>query len=243
MGDGKLSRGKLGGRIALITGASRGIGAAVARLFAAEGAQVVLVSRSVGGLEEVDDAIRAAGHPGATLLPLDLADGAKIDQLGYALAERFGRLDALVLNAGMLGGFSPVGHQTPKIFEKLMAVNFAAPWRLIRACDPLLRASPAGRIIATVGGPGTSTPEHFTGPYAASKAALLSLMQTYAVENAKTKLRVNCVDPGTVATRLRAEGFPGEDASGFTTPEGIAPLYLDLATAECERNGVVLRLQ
>lgn len=237
-----MSDGKLTGRIALVAGASRGIGAAVAKLFAAEGAQVVLVSRSVGGLEEVDDAIRATGHPGATLLPLDLADGTKIDQLGYALAERFGRLDVLVLNAGMLGGFSPVGHQTPKIFEKLMAVNVAAPWRLIRACDPLLRASPAGRVIATVGGPGTSTPEHFTGPYAASKAALLSLMQTYAVENAKTALRINCVDPGIVATRLRAEGFPGEDSSSFTSPDGVAPLYLELAMAACAHNGAVLRL-
>lgn len=236
-----MTNGKLAGRIALITGASRGIGAAVAKLYAAEGAQVVLIGRSVGGLEDVDDAIRAAGHPGATLLPLDLADGDKIDQLGFALAERFGRLDVLVMNAGALGGFSPVGHQKPKIFEKLVAVNFMAPWRLIRACDPLLRASDAGRIIATVGGPGTATPEHFTGPYAASKAALLSLMQTYALENAKTKLRVNCVDPGTVATRLRAEGFPGEDASGLATPESVAPLYLDLATASCERNGEILR--
>src|SRR5579883_1706259 len=199
---------RLAGRLALITGASRGIGAAVARRFAAEGAHVILVARTVGGLEELDDEIRSAGG-NATLVPLDLRDFDKIDQMGAALYQRFGKLDVLVGNAGVLGSLSPTGHVMPKTWQEVMDVNLTANWRLIRSLDPLLRRSEAGRAVFTTCAAAREALPYW-GPYAASKAALETMVKIYAGEVEKTPIRVNLVDPGPVRTKLRLQGFPAE---------------------------------
>ena len=230
---------RLTGRIALITGASRGIGAAVAKRFAEEGAHVIALARTVGGLEELDDEIRAGGGT-ATLLPLDLRQFEQIDQMGAALYQRFGRLDVLVGNAGVLGSLSPMGHFEPKVWVEVMEVNLTANWRLIRALDPLLRLSEAGRVIfTTCAAAREATP--YWGAYAASKAALETMAKIYAGEVAKTPIRVNLVDPGIVRTNLRAQGFPGEDRSKLRGPEDITEPFVALATADCAHNGEVLR--
>lgn len=233
--------GRLAGAIALVTGASRGIGAAVAERFAAEGAQVILVARTVGGLEEVDDAIRAQGGT-ATLVPLDLCDGAAIDALGAAVAERFGRLDILVGNAAVLGVLSPAGHIDPEVWDRVIAVNLTANWRLIRIFDPLLRRSEAGRAIFVTCGVASGVFPYW-GAYAASKAGLEMLARTYAGEVTKTAVRVNLLDPGVVRTRLRATAFPGEDPASLAPPQSVAGAFVDLAAADCSRNGEVVRLQ
>lgn len=227
--------GRLAGKIALITGASRGLGAAVALRLAGEGAHVVLAARTVGGLEEVDDAIRAAGGT-ATLVPLDLRQPAKIDELGAALLDRYGRLDILVGNAGAFGIFSPLGHIPPEIWAEVMDVNLNANWRLIRAMDPLLRTAPAGRAIFVTSGIGRDTLAYW-GPYAVSKSGLEMLVSIYAAEISKTRVRVNLVDPGPLRTRLRARAFPGEDPNTLPPPESVADLFVDLASPECTRNG------
>jgi len=232
--------GRLAGRIALVTGASRGIGAAVAERFAAEGAHLVLAARTVGGLEETDDAVRRAGGRGATLVPLDLGEFDKIDHLGASLFERFGRLDVLVANAGILGTLSPAGHIQPAVWQRVLDVNLTANWRLIRSLDPLLRASEAGRAIFVTSG--TAVGSHaYWGAYAASKAALEALVRSYAAELAKTNLKVNLLDPGVVRTRMRAQAYPGEDPERLPAPAAIAELFVDLAAAECTRNGEVVR--
>src|ERR1700674_1897690 len=208
---------RLQGRLALITGASRGIGAAVARRFAAEGAQLILVARTQGGLEERDDEIRALGGQ-ATLLPLDLRDFDKIDQMGAAFYRRFGKLDVLVGNAGVLGALSPMGHFAPETWAEVIDVNLTANWRLVRSLDPLLRLSEAGRaIFTTCAAAREATP--YWGAYAASKAALETMVRIYAGEVTKTKIKVNLVDPGIVRTNLRAQGFPGEYRTGLKAPE------------------------
>ncbi|MFZ3236007.1 MAG: SDR family NAD(P)-dependent oxidoreductase [Stellaceae bacterium] len=227
--------GRLAGKVALITGASRGLGAAVALRFAGEGAHVVLAARTVGGLEEVDDAIRAAGGT-ATLVPLDLRQPAKIDELAAALLDRYGRLDILVGNAGAFGIFSPLGHIPPEIWAEVMDVNLNANWRLIRAMDPLLRGAPAGRAIFVTSGIGRDTLAYW-GPYAVSKTGLEMLVKIYAAEIAKTRVRANLVDPGPLRTRLRARAFPGEDPNTLPPPESVADLFVDLASPECIRNG------
>jgi len=233
---------RLEGRTALITGASRGIGAAVAKRFAAEGAQVILLARSQASLEEVDDEIRAAGDK-ATLVPLDLRKPDDIDRMGASLYERFGKLDILVGNAGVLGGLSPVGHFALKDFAEVMAVNVTANWRLIRSFDGLLRQSDSGRAIFTTSGI-TEGVHPYWGAYAASKAALETLALTWASEVARnTKLKVNLVDPGVVATRLRVEAFPGEDQSKLPQPDSVAGLYVDLAAADCPHHGKIIRAQ
>jgi NAD(P)-dependent dehydrogenase (short-subunit alcohol dehydrogenase family) len=229
---------RLAGRLALITGASRGIGAAVAKRFAREGAHVIALARTVGGLEELDDAIRAAGST-ATLLPLDLRKFEQIDQMGAALYQRFGRLDVLVGNAGVLGSLSPMGHFEPKVWAEVMDVNLTANWRLIRALDPLLRLSEAGRAIFTTCAAARETTPYW-GAYAASKAALETMAKIYAGEMAKTNVRVNLVDPGIVATALRAQGFPGEDRSKLRSPEDVTEAFVSLAMAECERHGEIV---
>ncbi len=230
--------GRLGGRVALVTGASRGIGAAVARRFAAEGAQLVLVARTQGGLEEVDDAVRAAGGS-ATLVPLDLREFEQIDRLGAAIAERHGRLDALVGNAGILGSLRPMGHFSPDEWERVFAVNVTANWRLIRSLDALLRASDAGRATFVTSGV-TRGVFAYWGAYAASKAALECMVRTYAAEVTKTNLRVNLVDPGVVRTRMRAEAMPGEDPTTLPHPDEITDVFVDLAESACDRNGEVV---
>ena len=235
-----MSQKRLDGSVALITGASRGIGAAVAKRFAAEGAHVILLARTQGALEEVDDAIRTAGGV-ATLVPLDLRQPDAIDQMGLALFERFGRLDILVGNAAVLGGLSPVGHFALKDFNQVMAVNVTANWRLIRSFDGLLRQSDAGRaIFVTSGAARSATP--YWGAYAASKAALESLALTWSSEVARTtNLKVNLIDPGVVATRMRVEAFPGEDQSKLRAPDSVTEAFVTLAAPDCTAQGQIIK--
>ena len=233
--DRSSRRGRLTGKIALITGASRGIGAAVAERFAREGAHVVLAARTVGGLEEVDDRVRAIGGS-ATLVPLDLRDFVKIDELAAALFERYARLDILVGNAAEFGTFSPLGHIDPATWSEVIDLNLTANWRLIRAMDPLLRAAAAGRAIFVTSGSAHRSPAYW-GPYAVSKAGLEMLVRVYAGEIAKTRVRANLIDPGIVRTRLRARTFPGEDPAPLPPPESVCDAFLSLALPECTRNG------
>jgi NAD(P)-dependent dehydrogenase (short-subunit alcohol dehydrogenase family) len=231
---------RLAGRIAVVTGASRGIGAAVAKRFAREGAQLVLIARTQGGLEEVDDAIQAEGGT-ATLVPLDLRDFEALDRLGATLHERHGKLDILVGNAGILGPLSPVGHIDPDRWQQVMDINLTANWRLIRSLDPLLRQSNAGRAIFV-----TSSVAGFTKPYwgayAASKAALEMMVKVYAAEVERiTPVLANILDPGVVRTAMRAEAFPGEDPMSLPHPDDIAEIFLDLADPACTRTGEVVR--
>ncbi len=223
--------GRLTNKTALITGASRGIGAAVARRFAAEGAHVIITARTIGGLEEVDDAIQAAGGIPATIVPLDLRQMDSIDMLGAQLYERFGKLDILVGNAGMLGSLSPLAHATPNEVEDLFDVNVLANFRLIRSCDPLLRLSDAGRVVMVTSG-ATRAPIAYWGPYAASKIALEQLTLTYAAEVKSTAIRVNLLDPGATATRMRAKAYPAEDASQLPTPDSITEAFVQLCDAD-----------
>ncbi len=229
--------GALDGRIALITGASRGIGAAVAERFAAEGARLILAARTPGALEEVDDRVAAAANGAtATLVPVDLADHDRIDEMAGALAERFGRIDILVGNAAVLGGLAPLAHVEPERWAEAMNVNLTANWRLIRAFEPLLHQSRAGRAIFVTSGV-TRGAFPYWGPYAASKAALEALVRTWAAELEKTAIRVNILDPGVVRTRMRAEAMPGEDPMTLPPPESLAGTFVELASADCRRNG------
>jgi NAD(P)-dependent dehydrogenase (short-subunit alcohol dehydrogenase family) len=227
--------GRLAGRIALITGASRGLGAAAALAYAGEGAHCVLVARTVGGLEAVDDRIKAIGGT-ATLVPLDVTDGPGIDRLGAALYERFGRLDILLGNAGILGTLSPLGHIEPKTFEQVMAVNVTANWRLIRSMDPLLRAAEAGRAIFVTSGVSRRVVAYW-GAYAASKAALDMLVGIYAAEVGHTPVRANLYNPGPTRTRMRADAFPGENPQSVPAPETHAEALIRLALPSCDLNG------
>ena len=231
---------RLSGRIALVTGASRGIGRAVARRFAAEGARLILVARTSGGLEEADDEVRGAGGEPAMLVPLDICQGDLVDQLGAALHERFGRLDILVRNAAMLGGLRPVGHYPPDVWENVIALNLTANWRLIRSLDPLLRLSDAGRAMFVTSGVTEGTPPAYWGAYTASKAALEALVRTYAAELKRTNLKVNIIDPGASATNMRAEAFPGEDPNTLATPDEITDLFVELAEASYDESGAKL---
>ena len=233
-----MTDGRLQGRIAVITGASRGIGAAAARRFAREGAHVVLVARTVGGLEEVDDAVQADGGT-ATLVPLDLLDFAAIDRLGGTIAERHGRLDILVGNAATLGGLRPIGHFPPDEWERVFALNVTANWRLIRSFDALLRASDAGRAIFVTSGAARMSVAYW-GAYSASKAALESMARIYAAEVAKTSVRVNLLDPGEIRTRMRAEAMPGEDPMTLPHPDEITGAFVDLAAPDCRLNGEIV---
>jgi len=230
--------GRLAGKIALITGASRGIGAAIAERFARESAHLVLAARTVGGLEEVDDKIRAAGGS-ATLVPLDLRDFIKIDELAAALFDRWGRLDILIGNAAEFGAFSPLAHIDPVLWTEVMDLNLTANWRLIRAMDPLLRAAPAGRAVFVTSDTARSALPYW-GPYAVSKAGLEMLVKLYAGEIAKTRVRVNLIDPGIVRTRLRARAFPGENPASLPAPEAVADAFLALALPEYTSNGEIV---
>jgi NAD(P)-dependent dehydrogenase (short-subunit alcohol dehydrogenase family) len=232
----------LEGRVALVTGASRGIGAAAAVELARLGAQCVLVARTQGGLEETDDAIQAAGGRPATLLPLDLAKEAeKIDAIGPSIVARFGRLDILVHAAAVLNKLTPVAHIEPHDWAETVAVNMGAAWRLIRTCDPPLRASDAGRaVFATTGR--ARAPRAYWGLYGATKAGAEHLVLTWAQEVAKTPLCVNLFDPGPVATKLRAQAFPGEDPSTLPQPAEVAPALVALCLPGESRRGEVVRL-
>ncbi len=228
------------GRVALVTGASRGIGRAVAKRFAALGAQVVCVARTQGALEELDDEITQAGGK-AILVPQNLTDFDGIDRIGAALFERFGRLDILVGNAGELGTtLAPVPHTDVKAFRRVFDVNVTANFRLIRAMDPLLRLSNAGRAIFTTSGAARQAFPYW-GAYGASKRALEGLVLSWAAEIAAiTQVRVNLIDPGVVATTMRALAFPGENPATLTQPDAITPLFVELAAISCEKHGEIV---
>ena len=227
----------LAGSVALVTGASRGIGAAVAVELARLGAHCVLTARSQGGLEETDDAIRAAGGRAATLLPLDLAKQAeKLDMLGPSIVERFGRLDVLVHAAGVLAKLTPVAHIQPRDWQEAVAVNLSACWRLIRSCDPPLRAAPAGRAVVLTDAVATE-PRAYWGLYGAGKAGQEHLVRAWAAETARTPLRVSLFDPGPVATQLRAVAMPGEDPAKLRQPAEVAPAIAALCVPEEARRG------
>ncbi len=228
------------GRTVLITGASRGIGRACALAFARAGAHVVATARTQGGLEELDDEIAAATGRPATLVPLDLRQGNDIDRLGAALFERWGRLDVLFANAGELGVITPVAHLDVAVWDRAVAVNMTANFRLIRAMDPLLRAAPAGRAVFVTSGI-SSSPRAYFGAYAATKAGLEALVRTYADETEHTAVRCALLSPGAMRTRMRAAAFPGEDAEALPPPEAVAPLALDLARADREPPREVVR--
>jgi NAD(P)-dependent dehydrogenase (short-subunit alcohol dehydrogenase family) len=231
----------LEGRIALVTGASRGIGRAAAIALGAAGAHVICVARTVGGLEETDDEIQKVGGT-ATLVPMNLRDFEAIDRLGASIYERWGRLDALFANAGVLGMLTPVAHLEPKTFLEVMEVNLTANWRLIRSLDPLLRQSDAGRaLFVTSGAARKHTP--FWGGYAMSKAALESLAFTYAQECAGTNVRVNVINPGPVRTMMRAKAMPGEDPSTLPRPEEIASLIVELLSPDNDRQGELVNFK
>ncbi|QPC87299.1 SDR family NAD(P)-dependent oxidoreductase [Mesorhizobium sp. NBSH29] len=232
----------LSNRVALVTGASRGIGYQIAKQMAAAGAHVIAVARTVGGLEELDDEIKAeharTGKGEATLVPLDLTDMAGIDRLGGAIHERWKKLDILVANAGVLGVISPIGHVEAKVFDKVMAVNVTGTWRLIRSVDPLLRQSDAGRAIIL-----SSSAAHsgraFWAPYAASKAAVEALARSWADETKSMALRVNIADPGGTRTAMRALAFPGEDPATLPAPAVTAARIMQMASPKLERTGLI----
>ncbi len=228
----------LADRVILISGASRGLGAALAPLLAREGAHLVLLGRTQGGLEETDDRVREAGGE-ATLLPLDLAEGDAVMRLGPSIYRRFGRLDGLVSCAAMLGQLTPVAHADPGWFRELLTINLLAAQRLLHTLDPLLRAAPAGRAVFVTDGVARA-PRAYWGAYAASKAGLEALVKSYAAEVRKTALRVNLFDPGPMATRLRAEAFPGEAKDAQPSPAQVAPELLPLLLPSCRRHGEIL---
>jgi NAD(P)-dependent dehydrogenase (short-subunit alcohol dehydrogenase family) len=230
---------RLTGRLALVTGASRGIGRAAALALAEAGAHVILLARTTGALEEVDDEIRALGGA-ATLVPLDLRKFDKVDALGPTIYQRWGKLDILVGNAATLGPMSPLGHVTADAWAMTMEINVTANWRLIRTLDPLLRRSEAGRAVF-VSSAAAHAANAYMGPYAVSKAALEMLVRTYAAELGETNVRANLIDPGPVRTAMRAKAFPGEDASRLTDPAALGPLFVELAGPDCASNGVVHR--
>ena len=229
----------LQGRIALVTGASRGIGAAAAIKLSKLGAHVVLVARTQGGLEDVDDAIRKAGGA-STITPLDLTNFDDIDKLGSALYERYKKLDILIGNAGLLGTLGPMGHTDPLIWDQTMAVNVTANWRLIRSMDPLLRQSDAGRAIFLTSTAGQRARPYW-GIYAVSKAALEMMINTYAQEVKKTSICVNLFNPTGTRTGMRAEAFPGEDPLTIQTPEYVADQIVELAMPSFTQNGETIK--
>lgn len=233
MADGK----PLSGRIALVTGASRGIGRAVSIGLAKAGAHVILLARTVGALEEVDDEIRAFGGT-ATLVSIDLRKTDKLDALGPSILQRWDKLDILIANAGVLGSLSPLGHITADAWREVMDINLTANWHLIRAVDPLLRRSDAGRAIFVSSG-AASGKNAYWGPYAVSKAGLEALAKTWASELGQTNVKVNVINPGPIRTGMRAKAFPGEDPATLKTPDEIVPLFLRLADPKCGDTGKI----
>lgn len=226
---------ELAGKVVLVTGASRGIGYAAAVEAARRGAHVIAVARTVGGLEELDDEIQENGSS-ATLVPLDLRDGEAIDRLGAAVFERWGVLDGLVGNAGLLGLLTPVAHIPPDEFEKVFAINVTANFRLLRSFDVLLRQADAGRAVF-VSSSSARSAKAFWGLYAASKAALDALVKSYSAEVSKTRVRANVLYPGAVRTAMRAKAMPGEDPNSLPAPAEIAPRIIDMIVPGFDRNG------
>jgi NAD(P)-dependent dehydrogenase (short-subunit alcohol dehydrogenase family) len=225
----------LKGRIALVTGASRGIGYFTALALAKAGAHVIATARTVGGLEELDDAIKAEGGT-ATLVPFDLTDMEAIDRLGASIYERWGKLDILVANAGILGVISPIAHIEAKVFDKVMLTNVTATWRLIRSVEPLLLRSDAGRALLLSSGV-ASNPRAFWGAYAMSKAAVETMGRIWAAENDHTPFKVNIVNPGATRTAMRAQAVPGEDPDTLPHPSEVADRMLFLASPDMTDTG------
>lgn len=232
---------RLKDRIALITGASRGIGRAVALAYAREGAHIIAVARTSGALEELDDEIGAAGGS-ATLVRLNLTHSAKVDALGPTIFQRWGKLDILIANAGILGTLTPLGHVNERDWQQVLDINLTANWRLIRTLDPLLKKSDAGRAIFVTSGAARNCRPYW-GPYSVSKAALEALVKTYAGELAQTSVRANLLNPGAVATAMRAKAMPGEDPETLATPDDIAETFVKMALPEFSDNGVIVNAQ
>ncbi len=228
----------LSGKLVLVTGATRGIGRAVAMAAASAGAELIITGRTIGALEEVDDEIKASGGH-ATIVEMDMKDTAAIPRLAAAIAERWGRLDGLVANAAILTALTPVGHVTPEDWETNIAVNLTGQWHMIRAFDPLLRAAPAGRAILVTSGAAVGS-RPFWGPYAATKAGLEALGRSWAGESEQTSLRINMMNPGGTATTMRASAFPGEDPASLPQPADIAPAFLALLAENCPWHGEVV---
>jgi len=225
-------------KLILVTGATRGIGRAVAIAAAGAGAELIITGRTIGALEEVDDEIKSRGGH-ATIVELDMKDTPAIPRLASAIAERWGRLDGFVANAAILTALTPVGHVTPDDWDSNIAVNLTGQWHMIRAFDPLLRAAPAGRAILVTSGAAVGS-RPFWGPYAATKAALEALGRSWAGESEQTNLRINMMNPGGTATSMRAAAFPGEDPASLPRPEDIAPAFLSLLAEDCPYHGEVV---
>lgn len=231
----------LKGRLALVTGASRGIGRAVALALAEAGCHVIVTARSLPGLESLDDEIQALGGT-ATLLQLDLKKGDKIDQLGPTIYQRWQKLDILVGNAGILGPLSPLAHVTEDGWTQTLEVNLTANWRLIRSLDPLLQRSDAGRAVFVTSG-AASGKYAYWGPYATAKAGLETMVKTWSHEIATTNVRANLINPGATRTTMRAKAFPGEDPATLPAPGELVPLFMELVSPACQRNGEVINFR
>ena len=225
----------LSGKLVLVTGATRGIGRAVAIAAAAAGAELIITGRTIGALEEVDDEIKAAGSS-ATIVELDMKDTAAIPRLASAIAGRWGRLDGFVANAAMLAALTPIGHLTPESWDESVAVNLTGQWHMIRAFDPLLRAAPAGRAVLVTSGAAVGS-RPFWAPYAATKAGLEALGRSWAGESEQTNLKINMINPGGTATKMRASAFPGENPETLPQPADIAPAFLQLLDEDCPYHG------
>lgn len=236
-----MSYPSLKGRLALVTGASRGIGRAVALGLAQAGCHVIITARSLPGLESLDDEIQSAGGT-ATLLQLDLKKGDKVDQLGPTIYQRWQKLDIFVGNAGILGPLSPLAHVTEDGWTSTIDINLNANWRLIRTLDPLLHRSDAGRAVFVTSGAATGKYAYW-GPYAAAKAGLEAMVKVWSHEVASTNVRVNLVNPGATRTTMRAKAFPGEDPASLPAPAELVPMFLELLTPECERNGDIINFR
>lgn len=232
----------LTGRIALVTGASQGIGAAVAKAYAKAGAHVVLVARNQKALEAMDDEIKEAGGK-ATLLPLDLMDFDAIDKLGPSIYERFGKLDIFVGNAGLLGTLGPLAQIPDSEYQRVLETNLTANFRLIKTLDPLLQASDAGRAMFVTTGADVVKGRAYWGTYSISKAALESMACVYADENRQTNLRVNLIDPNCVRTDMRASAVPGENPETLPHPDEIVGVFLELASSQCQKHGEVVKVK
>jgi NAD(P)-dependent dehydrogenase (short-subunit alcohol dehydrogenase family) len=215
-------------RIAVVTGASRGLGRSIAVALAKEGAHIVAMARTSGGLEELDDEVKAVGG-GATLVPADIKDFDAIDRLGAAIFERWKKLDIVVGNAGTLGKLTPLAHLDQKVWDDAMAINLTANYRLIRSFDPLLRASDAGRAVFVTSGLARKCWPYW-GPYSITKAALEAMVKTYAGEVATTAIRANCFSPGPIRTKMRATAMPGEDPETLPHPDEVAAQLVPLCT-------------
>lgn len=229
---------RLKNKVALITGASRGIGAAVAKRFAQEGAQLILIARSSVDLEKIDDEVQKYGPP-AVLVPFDLTDLPRIEDLAKSIAERFGQLDILIGNAAILGGLTPMTHIAPSLWHRVMTLNLHANWHLLRACEPLLIKAHNARLVFVTSGI-TTHPTPYWGAYGVSKSALEAMVKTYAAEVKHTGFKVNLVNPGSTRTAMRAEAMPGEDPMSVPAPEDITEVFVRLCEAECPWHGEIL---